>query len=30
MRAPVVVKTDPIRDHAAGVLQGFEPVAVHA
>ena len=26
----MVVKADPVRDHAAGVLQGIEPVAVHA
>ena len=26
----MVVPTDPICNHAAGVLQGFEPVAVHA
>lgn len=30
MRAPVVVPADPIRNHATGVLQGLEPVAVHA
>jgi len=28
--APVVVKADPVRDHAAGMLQGVEAVAVHA
>lgn len=27
MRAFLVVKADPIPDHTAGVLQGFEPVA---
>lgn len=26
----MVVKADPIADHAVGVLQGFESVAVHA
>ena len=26
----MVVETDPVRDHAAGMLQGLEPVAVHA
>ena len=26
----MVVPTDPIRNHAAGVLRGFEPVAMHA
>lgn len=30
MWALVVVKTDPIPDHATGVLQSFESVAVHA
>lgn len=30
MRAPVALATDPVCDHAAGVLQGFEPVSVHA
>lgn len=26
----MVVQADPVCDHAAGVLQGFEPVAMHA
>lgn len=26
----MVVPADPIRNHAAGVLQSLEPVAVHA
>lgn len=26
----MVVPTDPICNHAAGMLQGFEPVAMHA
>lgn len=26
----MVVKADPVCDHTAGVLQGFESVAVHA
>lgn len=30
MRAPVVVEVDPVADQAAGVLQGFEAVTVHA
>ena len=30
MWAPVVVKADPVCDHAAGVLRGLEAVSVHA
>jgi hypothetical protein len=30
MWAPMVVKADPVCDHMAGVLQGFEVLAVHA
>lgn len=30
MRAPVVIEADPVTDHAAGVLQGLEPVAMNA
>ena len=30
MRAPVVVKQDPIADHSAGVLQSFEAVPMCA
>ena len=30
MRAPVVVKVDPISNQAAGMLQRFEPVPMHA
>ena len=30
MRPLVVVELDPVADHAAGVLQGFEAVAVDA
>lgn len=30
VRAPVVVPADPVCNHSVGVLQGFEPVAMHA
>ena len=30
MRAPAVIEIDPVADHAAGVVQGFEPVAMDA
>ena len=30
MRSPVVVEADPVADHAAGVLQGFEAMPVGA
>jgi len=29
VRAPVVIKTDPIPNDTAGVLQGLEPVAMN-
>jgi len=30
MRAPMVVKRDPVTDHSAGMLQGFEAMPEHA
>lgn len=30
MRSPIVVKADPVADHAAGVLQCLEAMSVHA
>ena len=30
MRASAVIEIDPVADHAAGVVQGFEPVAMDA